>query len=104
MTDITPRPGAAQAAPDAYTDATGKPVEIKRYPTALDIRCPACGHTGTATIFLADASKLKCGKCGCTSPEIAGREPLRTWAARRLKQNAHASAPVGTRPRTKRGR
>lgn len=80
-------------------DARGNPVEVKRYPTRLQITCPGCGHAAVVALMLADVAKLRCSRCGCADPIIAGREPLRTWARSRRKQNCSAKAPVSTRPR-----
>ena len=105
MPDQNTMPSPPTQAPlDTYLGADGQPVPVKRFPTELAITCPRCDHRGVATIFLSDVSKLKCSKCGCAAPIVAGREPLRSWATRRRKGNANAHAPVGTRPRTKRGR
>jgi len=76
------------AAAYPMTDANGNPVEIKRYPTRLDVRCRACGHAGSVAVWLADIHKLKCSRCGRADPIVSGREPLRAWAARRRKANA----------------
>jgi hypothetical protein len=35
---------------------------IKKYPTKLAVRCPACRHAGVVAVFLDKPLKLKCSK------------------------------------------
>jgi hypothetical protein len=67
-------------------------VPIKRCPTRLLVRCPACGNSATITIMLDDVPKLTCSKCGRSDPSISGRSPLSAWARVRHKQNHRAHA------------
>jgi Zn ribbon nucleic-acid-binding protein len=67
----------------AMVDANGRPVPIKRYPTRLDIKCPACRRKATVEVMLTDVAKLKCSRCGHRNPLIVGRAPMQAWARSR---------------------
>ena len=53
---------------------------IVRLPTWINVRCPDCRHQARIAILLEHVDKLKCSRCGCRDPIVAGREPLRKWS------------------------
>jgi len=60
-------------------------IPVRKYPTRLHCICAACGHQGSALVFLDKPPKLKCKKCGSRDVIVASRDNAsRTWSRRRL--------------------
>jgi len=58
-------------------------VEMRRYPTRLHLRCAGCDHQGTASLYLDQARRLKCSRCGSRQIVIVERDRTQSWARRR---------------------
>lgn len=65
---------------DLIEDALDDGIRIKRLRTWVTVRCLNCRHQVRIGIYLEQASKLKCSKCGTKDPIVQGREPLRNWS------------------------
>jgi transcription elongation factor Elf1 len=58
-------------------------VQVRRYPTKLQVRCPQCRHQGVVSVFIDKPLKLKCSRCGNRNPIVVTRDRTRVWAGQR---------------------
>src|SRR6267142_3777608 len=66
-------------------DQTTTSIPVTKHPTRLHCICAACGHQGSALVYLDKVSKLRCKKCGSRDSIIASRDSAsRGWSRRRL--------------------
>jgi Zn ribbon nucleic-acid-binding protein len=61
------------------------PGGVIKLPTWITVTCPSCRHQAHMAIRLENVGKMRCSRCGCRDPIVAGREPLRSWSRYRRR-------------------
>jgi ribosomal protein S27E len=57
---------------------------VRRLRTFVTVECRECGHSARVGIYLEQADRLRCSRCGAGDPHVGGRSPLEQWAKQRL--------------------